>query len=257
VSEFVPPSRGETPQVSEPVGPAELNEPTVAGDTPPSPNGGAPSGPEAPLAEAEQPPPPAEPHRRQLHPLIELVLILACAFGLWYVVNGWVVKPYRIPSASMEPTLMIGDRVLVSRFIYRFHPPHRFDIVVFHPPACRGTNGDVCLSSQLSQRTGPAGVTYIKRVIGLPGETVIVRRNGVTVCEHASANCHVLDESFLPAGTQEGVVGTYHVPQGDYFMMGDNRGDSQDSRSWGPEPGKYIIGEAFATYWPLNRIRTL
>jgi signal peptidase I len=247
VTEFVPPSRGETPQVSEPVGPPDLNQAPVTRDAPPSQNGAAPPGAEAPPAEDQQPP--AEPRRRQIHPLVELVLILACAFGLWYVVNGWVVKPYRIPSASMEPTLMIGDRVLVSRFIYRFHPPHRFDIVVFHPP---GSGANVYRGAG-----SEASVTYIKRVVGLPGETVIVKRNSVTVCEQPGKDCHVLDESFLPPHTQEGQIGTYQVPNGDYFMMGDNRADSQDSRAWGPLPAKNIIGEAFATYWPLNRIRTL
>jgi signal peptidase I len=149
----------------------------------------------------------------------------------------------------MEPTLMVGDRVLVSRFIYRFHSPHRYDIVVFHPPGI----GQI---AEKGART-EAAVTFIKRVIGLPGETVIVKPTSVTVCTTATTGCHVLDESFLPKGTQEGTTGTYQVPKGDYFMMGDNRGDSEDSRSWGPLPGKYIIGEAFATYWPLNRISTL
>ena len=74
------------------------------------------------------------PAKRQMNPVLELVLILAAALGLWYVTNGWIVKPYRIPSASMEPTLQSGDRVLVNRFIYRFHDPRRGDIIVFHPP---------------------------------------------------------------------------------------------------------------------------
>jgi signal peptidase I len=255
MSEFVPPPGGETPQVSEPVGHADVGEAPVTHEAAPSQNGAAPPGQAGPPTEyhqqpaAEEQPPADQQRRRQLHPLVELVLILACAFGLWYVVNGWVVKPYRIPSASMEPTLMVGDRVLVSRFIYRFHPPHRFDIVVFHPP---GT-GDLAEKGVNTE----ASVTYIKRVIGLPGETVIVKPHSVTVCAHGTSGCHVLDESFLPSGTVEGTTGTYVVPQGDYFMMGDNRGDSQDSRSWGPLPRSYIIGEAFATYWPVNRIRTL
>jgi len=78
--------------------------------------------------------PPAKPRKGGINPFIELVLILAVAFGLAYLVQGWVVKPYRIPSVSMEPTLKVGDMVLVNRFIYRVHGPRRGDIIVFHPP---------------------------------------------------------------------------------------------------------------------------
>jgi signal peptidase I len=254
VTEFLPPSGGENPPVSEPVGQADSTPPAdpfaAPADTIAQPNGTVPpDAGEPPLGEQPQPPV-DEPKRRQLNPLLELVLILVCAFGLWYVVNGWIVKPYRIPSASMEPTLMIGDRVLVSRFIYRLHSPHRYDIVVFHPP---GTG-----QTPIKGATTEAAVTFIKRIIGLPGETVIVKQNGVTVCKTPTTGCQVLKEPFLPKGLQEGQgLGTYHVPKGDYFMMGDNRGDSEDSRSWGPLPGRYIIGEAFATYWPLNRLGTL
>ena len=256
MSELVPPSGGERPPAPEPVEqadhwlPGDSFPPPVDGFA--QPNGTAPPGAEQPpLAEGEEPPPEEHKKRRQLDPLLELVLILVCAFGLWYVVNGWIVKPYRIPSASMEPTLMVGDRVLVSRFIYRLHPPHRFDIVVFHPPG---------VGQAAEKGAAPeAAVTFIKRVIGLPGETVIVHSKGVTVCKTAHTGCQALNEPFLANGTDtiEGSTGTYHVPKGDYFMMGDNRGDSEDSRSWGPLPAKYIIGEAFATYWPLNRLRTL
>jgi len=253
VTEFVPPSGGETPPGPEPVGQADRT-PAEEAFTPSDEEYAQPNGALAPEAEPPatgegEEPPPEKSKRRQFDPLLELVLILVCAFGLWYVVNGWVIKPYRIPSASMEPTLMVGDRVLVSRFIYRFHSPHRYDIVVFHPPGV----GQIAEKGANTE----AGVTFIKRVIGLPGETVIVKPNSVTVCKTATTGCHLLDESFLPKGTQEGTIGTYHVPKGDYFMMGDNRGDSEDSRSWGPLPGKYIIGEAFATYWPLNRLSAL
>ena len=106
--------------------PAEASQP--ASETPPAAT-------EAfPLPEPEQAPPAQPPAKRQMNPVLELVLILAAALGLWYVTNGWIVKPYRIPSASMEPTLQSGDRVLVNRFIYRFHDPRRGDIIVFHPP---------------------------------------------------------------------------------------------------------------------------
>ena len=213
---------------------------------PPAPGAGDPV---VPAAE-EAPPPPSPPSKRSAaNPFIELIVILAVAFGLAYVVQAWVVKPYRIPTGSMEPTLDVGDRVLVNRLVYRFHGPHRGDIIVFHPPgrgneAVRGAKGE-------------ASVTYIKRVIGLPGETIQITGGIVTVCKPAGQNCHALKEPYTEGALTAPRYGPYTVPQGDYFVMGDNRGDSLDSRYWGPLPRRNIIGEAFLIYWPPDRIGLL
>ena len=213
---------------------------------PPAPGAGDPV---VPAAE-EAPPPPSPPSKRSAaNPFIELIVILAVAFGLAYVVQAWVVKPYRIPTRSMEPTLDVGDRVLVNRLVYRFHGPHRGDIIVFHPPghgneAVRGAKGE-------------ASVTYIKRVIGLPGETIQITGGIVTVCKPAGHNCHALKEPYTEGSLTAPRYGPFTVPQGDYFVMGDNRGDSLDSRYWGPLPRRNIIGEAFLIYWPPDRIGLL
>ena len=209
-------------------------------------------------AEPEQPPPasepaeqpaPEQPGRRGINPILELVLIIAAAFALWYVIDGWVVKPYRIPSASMEPTLQKGDRVLVSRFTYRLHDPRRGDVIVFHPPGV----GD----NPVRGATTPASVYFIKRVIGLPGETVEGRHGQVEVCDAPGVGCQFLREPYLAQQKVVGDFGPITVPAGHYFVMGDNRADSDDSRDWGTVPHGYIIGEAFATYWPLDRLRRL
>jgi signal peptidase I len=209
-------------------------------------------------AERDAPPPggagevggePPQPAKRQLNPVLELVLILAAALGLWYVTNGWIVKPYRIPSASMEPTLQIGDRVLVSRFTYRIHDPRRGDIIVFHPP---GTGE----SAQLGATT-EASVYFIKRIVGLPGETIEGRNHRVVICTAPGVGCHPLDEPYLRQAAAPTNFGPIRIPNGRYFVMGDNRRISDDSRFWGTLPRSYIIGEAFATYWPLDRIGTL
>jgi signal peptidase I len=212
---------------------------------PPAPGAGEPVAPEA---EAAPPPPPA-PKRSGANPFIELLVILAVAFGLAYVVQAWVVKPYRIPTGSMEPTLDVGDRVLVNRLVYHFHGPHRGDIIVFHPPG----HGNTAVRGARTE----ASVTYIKRVIGLPGETIQLTRGIVTVCKPVNQNCHALREPYTEGSTTAPSYGPFTVPKGDYFVMGDNRGDSLDSRYWGPLPRKNIIGEAFLIYWPLNRITTL
>jgi signal peptidase I len=195
----------------------------------------------------ETPPPP--PAKRQMNPLIELVLILAAALGLWYVTNGWIVKPYRIPSASMEPTLQIGDRVLVNRFIYHLHDPRRGDIVVFHPPG----RGDSAIDGASTE----ASVYFIKRVIGLPGETIEGRGGHVEICTGPNVGCHILKEPYLTQTAAPQNFGPVTIAPDHYFMMGDNREISEDSRVWGTLPRSYIIGEAFVTYWPLRRIRTL
>jgi signal peptidase I len=206
--------------------------------------------PPQPEADEESGPPiPPPPSRRQINPVLELGLILLAALGLWWVANGWIVKPYRIPSASMEPTLRDGDRVLVARFIYHFHDPRRGDVIVFHPPG----NGD---SAILGAKT-EASVYFIKRIIGLPGETVEGRRHHVLICTAPSVGCHVLNEPYLTQAAVAAPFGPVTVPQGQYFMMGDNRAVSDDSRMWGTLPRSYIIGEAFATYWPPDRLRTL
>jgi signal peptidase I len=202
-----------------------------------------------PAQEPEAQPPAPPKSRSAANPFIELIVILAVAFGLAYVVQAWVVKPYRIPTGSMEPTLDVGDRVLVNRLVYRFHGPHRGDIIVFHPPG-RG-------SEAIPNATTQAGVTYIKRVIGLPGETISIARGIVTVCKPADQNCHALREPYTEGAATSPRYGPFTVPNGDYFVMGDNRGDSLDSRYWGPLPRRNIIGEAFLIYWPPDRIGLL
>jgi signal peptidase I len=187
--------------------------------------------------------------KRVMNPLLELVLILAAALGLWYVTNGWIVKPYRIPSSSMEPTLQIGDRVLVSRFTYRLHDPRRGDIIVFHPPG----HGDQAVAGATTE----ASVYFIKRIVGLPGETIEGRDHRVLICTAPNVGCHALNEPYLHQPAAATDFGPVRIPQGRYFVMGDNRRISDDSRIWGTLPRSYIIGEAFATYWPLDRLGTL
>ena len=191
----------------------------------------------------------SQPGKRPMNPVLELMLILAAALGLWYVTNGWIVKPYRIPSSSMEPTLQIGDRVLVSRFTYRLHDPRRGDIIVFHPPG----NGQ----NAIAGATTEASVYFIKRIIGLPGETIEGRHHRVYICTAPNVGCRALDEPYLHQPAAATDFGPVRIPQGRYFVMGDNRRISDDSRIWGTLPRSYIIGEAFATYWPLDRIGTL
>lgn len=190
--------------------------------------------------------------------LLELVLIVAVALGLALAIQAFLVKPYRIPSQSMVPTLQVGQRVLVNRIGHRFGDPEVGDVVVFHPPAnaenaeCAGNPpaGQVCLHESRKE----ADVNYIKRVVAGPGDRLSIRDG------HVILNGKRQKEPYTrPCGTAQAcnLPRTVTIPAGHWFMMGDNRGESDDSRFWGPVPEQWIIGEAFATYWPPKRIGLL
>jgi signal peptidase I len=193
--------------------------------------------------------------------LLELVLIVAVALGLALGIQAFLIKPYRIPSESMVPTLKVGQRVLVNRLGHRFGDPEIGDVVVFHPPAgaegngpqCAGNppSGQVCLQESRQEATD---VNFIKRVVAGPGDRLSIRGghvilNGKRQKEPFIRACGVGEACDLPR--------TVTIPAGHWFMMGDNRGSSDDSRFWGPVPEKWIIGQAFATYWPPSRIGIL
>jgi signal peptidase I len=195
-----------------------------------------------------------------LKSVIELVLTVAIAVGLALLIQAFIVKPYRIPSPSMVPTLEIGQRVLTNRLDTS---PSVGDIVVFHPPAGADPITPICGNPNQGAGHGQAcdrptaaesKQTFIKRVVGGPGDTIQVVnghviRNGVR--EH--------DPYIEPCGADPSCNfrTPIKIPPGHYFMMGDNRGASDDSRFWGPVPDKWIIGVAFFTYWPPDRIGTL
>jgi signal peptidase I len=191
--------------------------------------------------------------------LLELVLIVAVALGLALGIQAFLVKPYRIPSESMVPTLEVGQRVLVNRIGHSFSAPSVGDIVVFHPP--KGADGsprcgvqhaptEVCPRPVPKEDT----VNFIKRVVAGPGDRIKI------IDGHVWLNGKRQKEPYArPCGTGEGCTYPREVtiPAGYYFMMGDNRGSSDDSRFWGPVPDSWIIGGAFATYWPPDRIGLL
>jgi signal peptidase I len=243
--------------LSDPTRRAELD--AANGDTPsaapPLPPWFQP-GPPALPAPAESAPPPRRsrnPIDRLTHRLprpwriaVDWIVTIAGAVAIVFAIKQWVVNPYRIPSSSMEPTLhcaggpgceaRLSDRVLANRFIYHFRSPRRGEIVVFKtPPAAQARCG--------------AGGTFVKRLIGLPGETWSERNGYVYI------NGKKLNESYIKADRRDTETHeAQKIPKGMYFMMGDNRAESCDSRVWGPVPRKNLIGEVFATYWPPNRI---
>jgi signal peptidase I len=183
--------------------------------------------------------------------LLEYTVVIAAAVLVAFAVQAWLVKPYRIPSESMLSTLRPGDRVLVNRAVYHLREPQRGDVVVFRYPK------------------DPA-VVFIKRIVGVPGDVLKVVDGRLYV------NGRRLQEPYVhrtagrtdPTVAQAAVAGStlhdpwslaepYTVPASEYFVMGDNRTDSDDSRDWGTVPRAAIVGEGLATYWPLSRLRAL
>jgi signal peptidase I len=181
--------------------------------------------------------------------IIDWVVTIVVAVAAVLAIKEWVVNPYRIPSSSMEPTLhcaspapgclaRFSDRVLANRFIYRFRDPERGEIVVFKTPPAAAS----CLQG------GGAGQTFVKRLVGLPGDR-LVQRNGVL-----RVNGQPYEESYIEPQRRGGRDFSAVVPAGHYFMMGDNRMQSCDSREWGAVPRDNLIGPVFAVYWPPQRI---
>jgi signal peptidase I len=193
--------------------------------------------------------------------ITELIVIVAMALAIALLVQWLLIKPYRIPSGSMEPTLDVGQRVLVNRLTHRLGAdPKVGDIITFHPPAGADVQPAQCGAAQAENQscTTPtrdkSDQTFIKRVVGVGGDRISVRDG------HVIRNGQATSEPFInPCAGGQGcdLPRAITVPKGYVFLMGDNRGQSDDSRFWGPVPIDWVIGKAFATYWPPKRIGIL
>ena len=176
---------------------------------------------------------------RRIRGAIEWVAIIGAALVAALVIKTFLIQAFYIPSESMVPTLVKEDRVLVNKLSYRLHGVHRGDIVVFERPP--GDDGN------------PEIKDLIKRVVGLPGETIATDETGRVLI-----NGRVLKEPYLPRGvtTTPGIT-PKTVPQGQYWVMGDNRGNSKDSRVIGPIGKDTIVGRAFVRVFPITSLTLL
>lgn len=166
----------------------------------------------------------------------ENFFILIFALGLSLLIRVFVAEPRYIPSDSMIPTLEIGDRLVVEKVSYHFHQPSPGDIVVFAPPP------------QLQQQGYSPSQAFIKRIIAQPGQTVEVH-DGIVYVDNQPLN-----EANYIAEPPDYQWGPQQVPQQQYFVMGDNRNDSNDSHIWGFLPQENIIGRALFRFWPFERL---
>jgi signal peptidase I len=186
---------------------------------------------------------------------VDWIVTIAGAIAIVLAIKAWVVNPYRIPTPSMEPTLhcthsavepsclgRFSDRVLANRFIFHLRDPHRGEIVVFRAPAKTKTQ---CSSGE--------GDVFVKRIIGLPGD-VITERDGFIYIDGKRLSEPYIRPATHDRDASDPFRGPITVPRGSYYMMGDNRSESCDSRTWGAVPRTNLIGKVFVTYWPPNRI---
>jgi signal peptidase I len=201
--------------------------PADPGPAAPDPGSPAPDGP--------GPARPAPPRRSWWRGWVKLLVTVLAAGLLSVLLRAFVFETFWIPSGSMIPALGVYDRILVQKAFFSWHDVHQGDIVVFtHPPA------DTC--------PGPAGGDLVKRVIALPGQTVYSAGGSVYV------DGRRLAEPYLPASDPLGRAiassqHPYRVPPGEFYLLGDNRADSCDSRYWGPIEGSTIIGKALLVFW--------
>jgi signal peptidase I len=188
--------------------------------------------------------------------LVETILLIVAAVVLAVLLRGFVAEAFRIPSSSMEPQLDVGDRVIVSRTAYKLHDPRRGDVVVFDCPEAAGcarppkrnliVRGVHTVMEAVLLRE-PQPEEYIKRVIGLPGDTVEGRDGLVWI------NGKPLMEPYLPLGTRTSDFGPVVIEPERVWVMGDNRGNSSDSRVFGQVDQHTIVGRAILRVWPPRR----
>jgi signal peptidase I len=158
---------------------------------------------------------------------------LLIAIGLALVIIVFLYQPVKVEGTSMAPLLSDQERIFINKFVYRFEAIHRGDVVVFWYPLDRSKS-------------------FIKRVIALPGETVTIRQGVVTV------NGTVVPEPYVPPQYEDvSDYGPQRVPAGSYFVMGDHRISSNDSRVFGPVPSQFIYGRAVFAYWPVDHFGSL
>ena len=195
------------------------------------------------LPAGSEPPPP----RRRLGCALEIVETVVLTLVIYLVIHNFVAQPFQVEQMSMVPTVNPGEYVLIDKISPRFNDYRRGDIVVFQPP----------------QGFGQGGVPFIKRVIGLPGDTVTLE-NGRVFVTPAGGSPVRLDEPYLVHAIDGNIAPTlpkdatgttsWTIAPGTFFVMGDNRPASEDSRFFGPIDRQLIVGRAWLRYFPLDRL---
>lgn len=161
--------------------------------------------------------------------LKETLYLLVTAFVLAFIIKTFIVQPFKVEMGSMIPTIQPNERILVNKFLYRFRPPQKGDIVTFNSP--------------VEPRV------LVKRIVAVEGDRIYIKKGKVYV------NGKLLQESYVENHDSYTTFGPETIPKGKIFVMGDNRPNSRDSRSFGSVSKKNLLGKAFLVYWPPPSIR--
>lgn len=164
--------------------------------------------------------------------IFEVVLVAVIAV---FIIRNFILQPFLVSGASMEPSFSSGDYLVVDEMTYDFRAPQRGEVIVFHYP-------------------GDESVYYIKRIVGLPGETLKIAGGEITVFNSEHPDGFILDESYLPSGLKTSGQEQIILKSNEYFVLGDNRNYSFDSRSWGNLTKKEIVGLVRLRLWPFNKV---
>jgi signal peptidase I len=187
--------------------------------------------------------------RRALGCAFEIVETLVLTLLIYLVIHNFVAQPFEVQQSSMVPTIVDGEYILIDKLTTRFDGYHYGDVVVFEPPTSSGLAAD--------------GIPFIKRIIGMPGDTVSIENGRVFVTQPGESPVRI-EEPYVVTEADGSTAATlprdaegttsWEVPEGSYFVMGDNRPQSQDSRAFGPIEEELILGRAWLRYFPLERI---
>jgi len=164
--------------------------------------------------------------------IFEVVLVAVIAV---FIIRNFILQPFLVSGASMEPSFSSGDYLVVDEMTYDFRVPQRGEVIVFHYP-------------------DDESVYYIKRIVGLPGETLKITGGEITVFNSEHSNGFILDENYLPLGLKTSGQEEVILKSNEYFVLGDNRNYSFDSRSWGNLTKKEIVGLVRLRLWPFNKV---
>lgn len=175
---------------------------------------------------------PPEPPKKDEHPLTEIIRFSLIALLIVFPIRMFIAQPFIVSGASMDDTFENGQYLIVDQISYRFESPERGDIVIFRYPR-------------------DPSKFFIKRVIGLPGDTINIEGNVITITNEEHPNGAVLDEPYVDAMDPNTFM-TETLGEGEYFVMGDNRNQSSDSRMWGPLPERNIVGRALLRLFPID-----
>ncbi|OGF78491.1 signal peptidase I [Candidatus Giovannonibacteria bacterium RIFCSPHIGHO2_02_43_13] len=172
-----------------------------------------------------------EPKQNSVWEFIKVVII---SLLIVIPIRTWIAQPFIVEGASMVPNFHDGEYLIIDEISYALNPPKRGEVIIFRYPL------------------NPSEY-FIKRIIGLPGETVTIRNGIITIKQQSSDQAFVLGEPYIPNGFRTGPDETVELAADQYFVMGDNREASSDSRVWGPLPKGNITGRVFVRLWPVNR----